>query len=385
MIGGIASATAGPPDRPGVTLRRIELADLPGFSNDDALAAWQAFARSCEAITAGQPELRKGAPPPPLLQSVCAKTSAANPQNQAEARQLFAQHFDAYEILPDQPIRSGGPAFFTGYYEPVVNGALEKTAAFTEPLRARPPDLVTLGPEDDRGSLQPELTGARRMPDGSLVPFPERSQIDAGMLGDTAPAVAWVRDPVEVFLIQVQGSAAIRLPDGSLMRLTYAGRNGLPYTSIGRELIQTGEIAEADMTLARLKQWVRDHGQTPGGRGLELLHRNKSYVFFSADASASRAQGPIGAAGVPLTPGRSIAVDRGLWPYGLPFWIEADLPEPAGAYRRLMIAQDTGSAILGPARADLFMGSGEAAGRLAGDIRHTGRMIVLWPRAEPQP
>ena len=381
----MSSAEAQAPRIPGAKLRPMAMSDLPGFQEDDAAAALTPFLLTCEAISAGRPELRRGQPTPQLLQALCAKTLAARPTGESEAREFFARNFDAFEVVPDEPHRLGGPAFFTGYYEPVVDGALESSQDFSEPLLSRPADLVTLSPEDQRGDLDPVLAGARRLPDGQLVAFPERSQIDAGILGSTVAPVAWVRDAVEAFLIQVQGSAAVRLADGRLVRLTYAGRNGLPYTSIGRDLIERGEITEADMSLARLKQWVRDHGQGDGEPGRLLLQRNKSYVFFSRDESGARTKGPIGAASVPLTPLRSIAVDRSIWPYGLPFWIDANLSPPAGLTRRLMIGQDTGSAIIGPARADLFIGTGDAAGGLAGDIRHAGRMVVFWPREEPRP
>ena len=373
-----------PPALAGASLRPVALESLPGFEDDDALAAFGAFSLTCEALAASRPELRQGLATPDGLRLVCAKALAAKPAGQAEARQFFAEHFAAFEILPDQPIRAGGPAFFTGYYEPVVDGALERSGTFSEPLLGRPADLVTLGPQDDRGDLPADLAGARRLPDGRLIPFPDRAAIDSGVLGDTAPPVAFVRDGIEAFLIQVQGSAAVRLADGRLVRLTYAGRNGLPYTSIGRHLIENGDIPESEMTLARLKDWVRAAGQKPSEAGRALMHRNRSFVFFTRDESAGRASGPIGAASVPLTPLRSIAVDRSLWPYGLPYWIEASIATKAngvGLFRKLLIGQDTGSAILGPARADIFFGSGDEAGRLAGDVRHTGRMVVLWPRA----
>ena len=191
----------------------------------------------------------------------------------------------------------------------------------------------------------------------------------------------YVRDPIEAFMIQVQGSATLRVGD-DLVRMTYAGRNGRPYTSIGRILIERGDIAQPDMALARLKQWVRDNGQAPGEAGRALLWRNESFVFFAIDQTPARRVGPIGAAGVPLRPMRSIAVDRSVWPYGLPFWIVADLPwagPSPSPCRRLMVAQDTGSAIIGQARADLYIGAGDQAGVIAGNIRHPADFLVLLP------
>ncbi len=184
-------------------------------------------------------------------------------------------------------------------------------------------------------------------------------------------------------MIQVQGSARVRLPDGRLVRLVYNGRNGKPYTSIGRALIEKGEIPENEMSLGRLKAFLREAGLQPGERGRAWLQLNRSFVFFRLDDTLDPALGPIGGAGAPLTPLGSLAVDRALWSYGLPFAVAAELPwrgaclEP---FRKVMIAQDTGSAIVGPARFDLFFGSGEAAGERAGAIRHRGEAMVLWPR-----
>jgi membrane-bound lytic murein transglycosylase A len=214
--------------------------------------------------------------------------------------------------------------------------------------------------------------------DGTLRPYPERAAIEA----ESGQALLWLADPIEVFFAQVQGSARVRLPDGREVRLAYDGRNGRPYTSIGRLLIEAGEIPECEMSLARLKFWLREHGLEPGERGRALMQRNRSYVFFKIEEAFDPSQGPIGGAGIPLTPLRSIAVDRSIWAYGTPFWIEAELPwerEAASPFRRLTIAQDTGSAILGAARADIFFGCGEAAGARAGAIRHRGQFTALLP------
>ena len=173
----------------------------------------------------------------------------------------------------------------------------------------------------------------------------------------------------------MQGSARLRLADGRKARLVYDGRNGQPYTSIGRLLIEAGEIPEREMSLARLKAWLRANGLKPGDKGRAIMQRNASYVFFRLVEDVDPALGPIGGAGIALTPLRSIAVDRALWSYGLPFWIDAALPwesDELSPFRRLMVAHDTGSAIVGPARADIFFGAGEAAGARAGAIRHRG-------------
>jgi len=255
---------------------------------------------------------------------------------------------------------------------------------FREPILARPADLVTL-PSSGDPSLPAGLTSARRTADGGLAPYPTRAEIDRGALGFRAHPIAYVEDAIEAFMIQVQGSARLRLPDGRAIDLTYAGRNGHPYASIGKMLLADNEIEASEMSLDTLKNWIRRTGQELGDAGRNLLHRNPSFVFFAASAATETSPGPIGAAGLPLTPFRSIAVDRHIWAYGVPFWIEAKLPWRDGAestFVRTMVAQDTGSAILGPARADLYFGSGPIAGQLAGGIRHAGRMFVFLPRED---
>jgi membrane-bound lytic murein transglycosylase A len=285
-------------------------------------------------------------------------------------------HFRPHRILSDER------AFFTGYFEPVVDGSPVQTPDFTAPILSRPPNLVTLSAADPLGSHHGPLEAALRLADGSLIPCPERAAIEAGALAGDARPLVWLRDPVEVFIIQVQGSARVRLPDGRMLRLTYAGRNGWPYRSIGHILITEGHVPETEMSLARLKDWIRTNGQEAGQPGRALMQRNPSYVFFKGEDVCEEGLGSIGAQGVALSKLRSIAVDRSLWAYGLPFWIDASLPwrgSGPAPFRRLMIAQDTGSAIVGPKRADIFVGSGEAAGRIAGDFRHHGEMIVLLP------
>jgi len=340
----------------GARLRPVGFADLPGFAGDEHLAAFGAFLRSAQGIAAGAPVLRAAQPPPQSLWAVCDAALRETITSPAQARRFFETRFTPCAIETGE----APPAFLTGYYEPLVCGSLTRTPDFREPIFARPADL------------------------DQLVPYPARAEIEAMGTAHFQPIV-WLADAIEVFMIHVQGSAAVELPDGRRMRLTYAGRNGQPYSSIGRALIEAGEIAPDEMSLARLKQWVREKGQAPGEPGRVLLHRNRSYIFFSLDESPARAVGPIGGAGVPLTPLRSVAMDRGLWPYGLPVFVDGLLPGDGGGlapFQRLMVGQDTGSAILGPARLDLFMGSGEGAGAMAGNIRHRAGLYILLPAAE---
>ena len=288
------------------------------------------------------------------------------PVDRSRAAAFFASTFVARR-LPES-------AFFTGYYEPVVEGSLKRTAAFATPLLARPADFVAPG----AGSI-----AMRRLTDGTLVPMPDRAAIETGALGADAVPLVWLRQPLDAFFIQVQGSARILLPDGSLRRLAYAGRNGHPYTSIGRLLVDTLHISPEKMGMAELRSWIEAHGQGPGDAGTELMRKNRSYIFFRFDDGLPPDAGPVGAAGVSLTAMRSLAVDRNVWSYGLPFYVAADVPwlsDVATPLRRLMIAQDTGSAIVGAARADIFFGTGPAAASRAGATRHPGALFVLWPK-----
>jgi len=252
-----------------------------------------------------------------------------------------------------------------------------ETEEFRWPILGRPVDLVSFGLNAVPVGFPESVSGARRLSDGLLVPYADRAEIEA----ERDNPIVWVRDAVEAFLIQVQGSAQVEFPDGRRARLAYDGRNGLPYTSIGRILIEAGEIAEGAMSLASLKAWLRRDSV----RGLAMMQRNRSFVFFELVDDFDSRLGPIAGAGVPLTPLRSIAVDRTMWAYGLPFWIDAVLPwadETPRPFRRLMIAQDTGSAIVGAARADLYFGSGDDAGARAGAIRHRAEFIVLLPQGD---
>ena len=361
-------------DTRGDAAQRLRTGDLPGFGADDLAAALTTFKATARALVDAAAPLRPAKAPSAGLLSAC-HAALACPDGQDAASRFFDTQFGAVSLAD--------PAFFTGYYEPELPGALERSAAFTTPLLARPTDLETFPP--GATPLGPNLSAGRREKDGTLGAYPTRAAIDAGALGDAARPLVWLRDPIEAFMVHVQGSVRVKLADGRVLRLAYAGRNGRPYTSIGRILVDEGGLAPEAVDLAGLKAWVRAQGQAadePGGR---LMARNASYIFFAVDDGLPAGSGPRGGAGVPLTPLRSLAVDRRLWSYGLPFWVEADLPGAAGRLARLMIAQDTGSAIVGPARFDLFFGSGAAAGAAAGGVRHAGRAYVLLPKGDGLP
>ena len=355
-------------------LEPVAFADLAGWAEDDHAAAFAAFRRTCEALASGRPSLRPAAVPAPDLAAICRE--ALKGQAAADPQGFFERSFQPFRVLPP-----GGDGFLTGYFEPEVEGSLERTERFPSPLLARPDDLVTIPQGETLPGIEAGLGAARRTPTG-FEPYPDRAAIEDGVLGDRARPLVYLRDPVDAFVIHVQGSARIRLADGRAVRVAYAGRNGRPYTSIGRTLVQSGAVPLAEMNLERLTDWLRAHPE----EGRAVMRRNRSFIFFRLADELDSADGPIGGAGVPLVPGRSLAVDRSLWPYGLPFWLDGELPQPEGGsepLRRLMIAQDTGSAILGPARGDFFAGSGARAGTQAGLMRHGARFTVLLPRSAP--
>lgn len=373
---GLASVTAmaSPPPLPqGARAEAMSPAAIPGWTQDDHGKAFAIFAKGCMA----DPPLRQGVPLPERLTAVCdnAKAlAAAGPVGREQARTFFEQNFAFWLIRPE----TGETGFTTGYFEPEFEGSLTRSDAFPTPLYDRPKDLVTRFSEDDWPSLDKTLSAARRTAKG-LEPFPDRTAIETGALDGQGLEILWLRDPVDRFVLQVQGSGRVRLPDGSVTRLSYSGRNGHPYTSLGRVLSQRENIPPEQMTMDRLIARLK----ADAGFARDLIRLNKSFVFFARRDDLPAGSGPIGGAGLPLTPMRSIAVDRTAWPYGLPVWIDTTLPDGAGGNEhlaRLMIAQDTGSAILGPARMDLFVGSGAEAGHRAGLIRHPVAFTVLWPR-----
>jgi membrane-bound lytic murein transglycosylase A len=365
-----------PPVVPGAEAVETPFSSIVGWADDDHLAAWRVFVTHCAALKARSLALREGTAPPDSLVATCAEALRAEVTDAAGARRFFERWFRPFEIRPES-----GAGFLTGYYEPEVDASRVRNHEFQAPLLARPDDLVTFPQGESLSGVPAGYAAARRKPDGSHAVYEDRGAILDGSLGDRARPILWLKDDVEVFFMQVQGSGRARLADGGVARIAYAGRNGHPYTSIGRVVVQEGLMPLEAAKLDGLKSWLRANP----AEGQRVMRMNRSYVFFRLADELSPEAGPIGGAGLPLTPWRSIAVDRALWPYGLPVWIDTELPVTAGteSFRKLVIAEDTGSAIVGPARADLYHGSGTEAGTRAGALRHAMRFIVLWPRSAP--
>ncbi len=357
-------------------LAPVSFEAIPGLEREDLDAAFSVFRRSAARLVAAAAEQRPACPPSPGLIAA----ARAGLEADASGAEFFRRWL--------QPFHLPKKGFVTAYYEPEVEARLTPEPGFATPALSRPPDLVTLNAAPLVLASGETLSSARLLEDGALAPYPTRREIEEEDAAAGSRPLAYVRDPVELFLMQVQGSARLRLPDGRRLALTYDGRNGWPYTSIGRLMIERGLLPPGDMSLERLKARLREMGGGSDQPGRRLMQENQSYVFFRIDESEDRKSGPIGGEGVSLTPLRSIAVDRSIWSYGLPFWISARIPwegEAETGFDRLMIAQDTGSAILGAARADLFFGAGERAGSLAGRVRHEADFIVFLPREAPAP
>jgi membrane-bound lytic murein transglycosylase A len=374
-----AKAQPGPKMKSAVAYTPLAFAAVDGWEQDDHRAAFKAFLTSCERLVASARERAasdKLPPPPPALVAACvAATQLPAPVSGAAAKTFFEQHFTANTV-----VHNGPRGLLTGYYEPLVEGSRTPEGAFQTPIYKRPSDLVNLVDETQRASVGAALTHARKTDKGS-EPFPSRAEIEQGALKDRDLELLYVADPVEVFFLQVQGSGRIKLTDGSIVRIHYDGKNGHPYTSIGRYLIEKGLLAADKVSMGALKRWLKADPE----RAKQVLWQNASYVFFR-ELKGSEAQGPLGALGTRLTPGRSLAVDASHHTLGLPIYVSCETMthvSKEGSFHRLMIAQDVGSAIKGPERGDIYFGSGDAAGRLAGVTRHPAQFIVLLPNEAP--
>ena len=350
-------------------LTPLTFSDLDGWAADDHAAALAAFRVSAAAIADAPPKSRALGFDGAALSTVARNALALPDASAVAARAFFEARFAPVLVEPET-----GAGFFTGYYEPELDGARAPSARFSVPLHAPPADLVEIDETDPPAGIPAGYRFARRTESG-YAPYPDRAAIMAGALDGAAPALVHLADPVDAFFVHVQGAARIRLAEGGVMRVTYAAKTGHPYTPIGRVLIERGALAPGGVTMQAIRAWLAGHpDEAPS-----VLAANRSYIFFREAPVDDPALGPVAAARVPLSAGRSLAVDRTLHTFHMPVWIETALPGGA-PLRRLLVAQDTGSAILGPARGDVFFGSGDAAGALAGAMQAAGRFVVLVPR-----
>jgi peptidoglycan lytic transglycosylase A len=364
----------------------VDWDSLDGWDNDDHEAAFATYLSSCRALTIKQ---RHGNGHGRVTQSaqligiaaalrdVCERAQAAIPLDDAGAKKFFEDNFRPLHI--DKIGDTAG--FLTGYYEPIIDGSRVPTGEFTAPLYRRPPNLVVSG-RRKLGDVFPSkgvLVG-RRVGRRKIVPYYTRAEIEDGALDGWHLEICYLRDPVDVLFAQIQGSARIRLEDGTILRVNYDSHNGWPYTPVGKVLLDMKVMTKEQISMQSIRDWMEANPD----QAKDVRRANKSYVFFRITDLATEDEA-IGAEGVPLMPGRSIAVDHSLLAYGMPFFITASLPiaaeRAATKFDRLVVAQDTGSAIVGPARADIYFGAGDEAARTAGRIKNAGDFYMLLPNA----
>lgn len=378
---GLAACAAGPSYTPGpkavttsagLKLDPVTFADLPDWNQGRQFEALTAFRRSCRKLIA----LPADAPVGPDgfagqtsdWLAACRSASTIGAGEDDSARLFFQHLFRPYRL---SDAKNGDEGFLTGYYLPRVRGSREHRPGFDVPLYRRPPDLVT----GDDGRLG-------RLADGSLQPYYTRAQIDAGALSGRGLELVWLASPIDAFFVSIQGSAEISLSEGGKLHLGVASSNGWSYTAIGRVLVERGALAKADVSMQSIRAWLEANPKA----GQAVMAANPSYVFFRKIKPRAPEDGPDGAMGVALTAGRSLAVDRRFVPLGIPIWVAGQNPDRADdRTQRLLISQDTGGAITGPVRGDVFWGTGAAAAARAGIMREFGNDFLFLPRAPSIP
>jgi membrane-bound lytic murein transglycosylase A len=361
---------------PPVSFEPIAFSDLAGWTDDDHLAAWKAFVASCRPVlSASGHAATPVSADAQALAAICDRAveiaKSKNIRTRSEARQFFESNFRPHRI-------TGGDAggLLTGYYEPLIKGSRTPTPVYRVPVYRRPPDLVNVVAESERGAKSGSFTHQRKT-DKGLEPYLTRAEIEEGGLAGKGLELVYLKDEVDVFFMQVQGSGRIELPSGEKVRVTYDGKNGYPYTSIGKALIEDGAISAEKMSLKSLKTWLKADKE----RAKPVMWKNKSYVFFK-ELAGEDAKAPMGVMGIPLQAGRSLAVDTSYYAIGMPIYVDAPQITHAttsGVFRRLMVAHDVGSAIKGSERGDIYFGSGDDAGRLAGVTKQPGHLYALLP------
>jgi membrane-bound lytic murein transglycosylase A len=368
LLGGCATRKPAPDVAAVARFEPASWAKLPGWRADDALAAWPAIVSSCGVIHARIE-----------WQSFCGAVAAASPGDADFVRALVERHLTPLRVVRVTGRKRDTRGLVTGYYEPLLRGSRERIEPFTTPLYRRPDDLLVVELSD----LYPELKGKRvrgRLVGNKVVPFYTRAQSrEATELRGNE--IVWIDDAIDAFLLEVQGSGRVQLPGGETIRLQYADQNGQPYRSIGRYLVDQGVMKLEDVNMPAIRAWLVANPS----RLREVLDSNPSVVFFTEGALADPSVGPKGAQAVPLTAGRSIAVDPAVVPLGAPVFLSTSYPATDLPLRRLVVAQDTGGAIRGPVRADLFFGFGAEAGAQAGMMKQDGEMWILWPKDAPLP
>ena len=337
----------------------IEWSSLQNWASDNQSEVWDGFLKSCQKLRHQQ------------WQEVCHLARNSGNLSDAEVREFFESNFDVRPVYAEEGVTEG---LITGYYEPLLKGSWERSEEFRYPLYGVPKDLLIV----DLGGIYPGLKSMRlrgKLDGNRVVPYYDRAQLDGDQDLLQGTEILWVNSLVDVFFLHVQGSGRVQLTDGSTTAVGYAGQNGHPYKSIGKVLTDMGELHKEEVTLFTIRDWLKSNPT----RLNEVLSKNPSYIFF--ELRDGQANGPLGSLNVALTPRRSIAVDRNVIPLGAPVWLQTTLPnENQSPLNKLMLAQDTGGAIRGHVRADVFWGRGDEAEKMAGLMKQQGKLFVLLPK-----
>ncbi len=357
-------------------LRSVSFRDLPGWDEDDPRELLPALRRCRSHIRTEKPY--KTAALGISFEDLLTVMDAAEgfvPSDAQSARVFFEEHFRAFKIEK----ADGSRGFVTAFYEPEVDVRATPDDEWCYPFYRRPDDLIDLD-DGNRPASMDKSYAFGLQGDGIISQYPDRQAIDKGYLESRGLEIAWARSKEDVFFAHVQGAARLIYPDGHIKRITYAAKAGHPFSGIGRKLIDIGEIDEADISMGTIRQWLRSNPD----RADEIYWHNRSYIFFREVPSGDLSLGPVAAAKVQMTPGRSLAVDRMIHTFGCPFFISSETLtqlDDGRPFQRLLLALDTGSAIVGPARGDIFTGSGVKAGDLAGAVRNEADFFILIPKA----
>lgn len=351
------------------TVRPTDFGELKNWASDDHSAALSAFAQ--QALKPADEIYRQGSMgvEPEILANLAGQ--AGEQTAKLSPRQFFEDNFTPFAVF-DQDEKRGQ---VTGFYEPEVAASRERVAAFQTPILRRPADLIALTSANRPGDLDDSYRFGRMCDDGTIKAYFDRSEINAGGIKQHSSPIAFVEDPIDAFFIHIQGAARLKFQDGTTIRITYDGKSGHPFTPIGKLLVERGEISAHEISMQTIKAWLYANPSMAN----RLMEENRSYIFFKQSVQTSSDQGPIAAAKVPLSTGRSLAVDRLIHTFGTPIFVNAENVN-GHEFDRLMIAQETGTAIVGPARGDIFFGSGEKAGEQAGAVNSKCDFTLLIPK-----
>ncbi|MDI2090014.1 murein transglycosylase A [Commensalibacter oyaizuii] len=373
LTGGLTACAVQTPENP-TEFYPVSYQNLSGWDQENYGQLLVLFQQNCQKMDRQPPNTRLGGASG-LFGGVvqdwipaCQASMVVNPNNAVQSKQFFENWLQPYQYSVQA--KTGK---VTGYYEPEIEGSTVQGGAYQIPVYGKPPELIAR--KDGNGQIQYGI-----VQNGQFIPYYTRAQIDQGALRGRGLEVAWVKDPADLFFMQIQGSGRILLPNGQTMRLGYAGKNGQPYTALGKVLIDQGLMASNDVNMYTLRAWLHNHPD----QAMSLMQENKNYVFFKPLNADVTAQAPVGAFGIPLTAGRSVAVDKNWVPLGAPLWLEISMPLPPNQerhpWKHMVFAHDLGGGITGINRIDLFTGYGRSAEWYAGLMNEKGKIFLLLPR-----